>query len=71
MAKKNPLCYYRIYDDREQFNYIKSALPEKKIRGMLKKYEKVHEDYYNAAFVEFLKRYDHRAEIIEVNSISY
>jgi hypothetical protein len=71
MANRRPLCYYKIYDDKEQFSYIKSALPEKKIRGMLRRYERIHEDYYNAEFVKFLRKYDRRAEIIEVNSISY
>ena len=71
MATKTPNYYYRIYDDKEQFNYIKSAFQEKKIRGMLKKYEKAHQQYYNTEFVEFLRRYDRKAELINVAPISY
>ena len=71
MPKKTPYYYYRIYDDKEQFNYIRSTFQEKKIRGMLKKYEKIHQEYFNAAFVEFLRKHDRKAELIEVTRISY
>lgn len=71
MARKTPYYYYRIYDDKEQFNYIRSAFQEKKIRGMLKRYEKRHEQYYTQEFVEFLRRYDRKAELIDVAHISY
>ncbi|HET6272387.1 MAG TPA: hypothetical protein VFG32_05365, partial [Bacteroidota bacterium] len=59
------------YDDKEQFNYIRSTFQDKKVRQMLKKYEKVHQQYFNTEFVEFLKKYDHKAEIINVAHISY
>lgn len=71
MAKKYQYHYYRIYDDREQFNYIKSSFEEKRIRSMLKKFEKKHQQYYNAEFVTFLKEFDQRAELIEVINITY
>jgi bifunctional N-acetylglucosamine-1-phosphate-uridyltransferase/glucosamine-1-phosphate-acetyltransferase GlmU-like protein len=71
MAKKNSYYYYRIYDDKEQFNYIRSTFQEKKIRAMLKKYEKSHQEYYNTDFVNFLKKEDPKVEIIEVTPISY
>lgn len=71
MAKKTTFCYYRIYDDKEQFNFIKTTFQERKIRTMLMKYEKIHQEYYNTDFVEFLKKYDPKAELIDVTSISY
>ena len=71
MGKRMPYFYYRIYDDKEQFNYIRSTFQDKKIRQMLKKYEKVHQQYFNTEFVEFLKKYDRKAEIINVAHISY
>ena len=71
MAKKTAYCYYRIYDDKEQFNFIRTAFQEKKIRTMLTKYEKIHQEYYNTDFVEFLRKYDPKAELIDVTSISY
>ena len=63
--------YYRIYDDEEQFNYFKTIFQEKKIRGLLKKYEKTHQEYHNSDFVEFLKKLDPSAKLIEVAHISY
>jgi hypothetical protein len=71
MPKKTQFFYYRIYDDQEQFNYIRTTFQEKKIRTMLKKYEKSHQDYYNSEFVVFLKKFDGKAELIDVTSISY
>ena len=71
MAKKSTYYYYKIYDDQEQFNYIKSTLQEKRIRLMLKRYEKTHDQYLNAEFVKFLKHEDPRVELIEVAPISY
>ncbi len=71
MPSKTKYYYYRIYDDKEQFNYIKSTFQEKKIRTTLKKYEKAHQVYYNAEFMEYLKKQDPRAELIEVTPISY
>ncbi len=71
MPKKNSYYYYRIYDDKEQFNYIKSCFEQKKIRSMLKKYETNHQEYYNSEFVKFLKQYDRRAELINVLTVTY
>ena len=71
MTKKKQSFYYRIYDDEEKFNYFKSSYEEKKIRRLLKKYEVVHQEYHNAAFVDFLKKHDPKAELIEVSPISY
>lgn len=71
MAKRTPFCYYRIYDDKEQFNYIKTTFPEKRIRTMLTKYEKTHQEYFNKDFVEFLRKHDPKAELIDVACISY
>ncbi|HTX18175.1 MAG TPA: hypothetical protein VMG34_05890 [Bacteroidota bacterium] len=71
MTKKNKYFYYRIYDDEDKFNYFRSAFDDKRVRGMLKKFEKGHQEYHNAAFVEFLKEHDPKAELIEVTRISY
>jgi len=71
MAKKTQYFYYRIYDDKEQFNYIRTTFQEKKIRTMLRRYEKTHQEYYNSEFVTFLRKFDRRAELIDVTSISY
>ena len=68
---KKTYYYYRIYDDKEQINYLKSTFEEKKIRKILNKYEKKHQNYYNNEFIKFLKNYDPKAEIIEVVSITY
>jgi hypothetical protein len=71
MPKQAQYYYYRIYDDKEQFDHIRSRFQEKKIRSMLKRYEKRHQEYYNTDFVEFLRKYDPKAELIEVTPISY
>ncbi len=71
MTKKKQYYYYRIYDDEEKFNYFRSSYEEKRIRKMLKKFEVGHQEYHNAAFVDFLKKHDPKAELIEVARISY
>ena len=71
MAKKTQYFYYRIYDDEEKFNYFRSAYEEKKIRRMLKKFEVKHQEYHNGAFVDFLRKHDPKAELIDVSIISY
>ena len=71
MTKKKQYYYYRIYDDEEKLNYFRSLYQAEKIRKMLKKYEVAHQEYHNAAFVDFLKKYDPKAELIEVARISY
>jgi len=65
------MYYYRIYDDKEQLNFIKSTLEQKKIRELLKDYEKEHQEYINTEFVEFLHHVDPKAELIEVINITY
>ena len=70
MTKKKQYYYYRIYDE-EKFNYFRSSYEEKKIWKMLKKFEVGHQEYHNAAFVDFLKKHDPKAELIEVARISY
>jgi len=65
------MYYYRIYDDKEQLNFLKSSLKQERIRELLKEYEKNHQEYYNTEFVKFLKEHDSDAELIEVISISY
>ena len=65
------MYYYRIYDDKEHLNFIKSGLEQRRIRETLKEYEKVHEEYDNTDFVAFLKKKDPQAELIEVINISY
>ncbi|MGE5314852.1 MAG: hypothetical protein ACM3Q4_09185 [Acidobacteriota bacterium] len=71
MAAKTKWFYYRLYDDEEQSNHFRSTLEEKKIRKIVKAYEKKHEGYHNPEFVEFLKKHDPKAELIEVTFISY
>ena len=71
MPKKTRYYYYKIYDDKEQLNYIKSTFELKAIRRLLKKFEKTHQEYYTTDFQEALKGLDPRAELIEVMTISY
>ncbi|NWF48913.1 MAG: hypothetical protein HXY49_00035 [Ignavibacteriaceae bacterium] len=73
-AKSSPakLYYYRIFfDDNERKNYMKSSLTHKQVEKHLKAYEKTHKKYFNTEFVEFLKKYDRKAELIEITDISY
>lgn len=63
--------YYRIYDDKEQFNYIKSTFGEEAIRKLLKDFEHTHAEYYNTELLRLLKQHDPEAEIIDVKAISY
>jgi len=65
------MYYYRIYDDKEQLNFIKSSIEQQRVRKLLKEYENVHQEYYNTDFVKFLKEHDPDAELIEVINISY
>jgi hypothetical protein len=68
---KKTLYYYRIYDDNEQVNFIKSSLEAIRIRKLLQSFEKTHQVYYNAEFVNFLKTHDPTAGMIEVTTITY
>jgi hypothetical protein len=65
------LYYYRIFDDKEKLNYLKSSLPHDKVEYWLKEYERTHQKYFNPEFINFLHEHDPEAEIIEVSDISY
>ncbi|MFI5252627.1 MAG: hypothetical protein ACHQQQ_09390 [Bacteroidota bacterium] len=65
------MYYYRIYDDKEELNFLKSSLAQKRVRELLNEYEKDHQEYYNNEFVEFLKGFDPNAELIDVINITY
>ena len=71
MAKRNEYHYYRIYDDREQFNYIRTSLKEQELRKMLKQFEKKNQEYYNTDFLTFLKQRGVNAGLIEVTNVYY
>jgi len=73
-AKSKPakLYYYRIFfDDNEKKNYMKSRLTHKQVERHLRAYEKTHKRYFNTEFVEYLKKYDKKTELIEISDISY
>lgn len=73
-AKSKPakLFYYRIFfDDNEKKNYMKSTLTHKQVEKYLKVYEKTHQKFLNAEFVEYLRKYDKKTEMIEISDISY
>jgi mannitol/fructose-specific phosphotransferase system IIA component (Ntr-type) len=73
-AKSKPakLFYYRIFfDDNEKKNYMKSTLTHKQVEKHLKVYEKTHQKFLNTEFVEYLKKYDKKTEMIEISDISY
>lgn len=63
--------YYRIYDDHEELNFFKSSYGNKEIETLLKEFECQRKEYYNLDFVEFLKKKDVDAELIEVHNVSY
>ncbi len=65
------MYYYRIYDDKEELNFFKSSLNDKKIKEYMSEFEKERKQYFNLDFIEFLKKKDVDAEIIEVHNISY
>ena len=71
-TKTSKLYYYRIFcDDNEKKNYLKSGLTHKQVEKYLKAYEKTHQKLFNSEFVEFLKKYDKKTEMIEISDISY
>jgi hypothetical protein len=71
-TKSAKLYYYRIFfDDNEKKNYMKSGLTHKQVERHLKAYEKSHKRYFNTEFVEYLKKYDRKTELIEISDISY
>ena len=73
-AKSKPakLFYYRIFfDDNEKKNYMKSSLTHKQVERYLKVYEKTHQKFLNSEFIDYLKKYDKKTEMIEISDISY
>ncbi|MFO7525730.1 MAG: hypothetical protein R6W68_09770 [Ignavibacteriaceae bacterium] len=70
--KTSKLYYYRMmFDDNEKKNYMKSTLTHKQIERYIKAYEKVNQQFVNTEFVQYLKKYDKKAEIIEISDMSY
>lgn len=70
--KASKLYYYRMmFDDNEKKNYMKSTLTHKQIERYIKAYEKVNQKFVNTEFVQYLKKYDKKAEIIEISDMSY
>lgn len=65
------MYYYRIYDDKEELNFFKSSLGHKQIEALLKDFEKTHETYCNPEFIEYLRKKDTEAEIIQVEQVTY
>ena len=63
--------YYRIYDDHEELNFFKSTFNDKQIEEYLKEFECKRKQYFNLDFVEFLKKKDVDAELIEIHNVSY
>jgi hypothetical protein len=70
MSKKK-LFYYRIFDDKEKLNYLKSSLSHEEVEHWLSEYEKTHQKYFNPEFITYLQEHDPEAEIIEISDISY
>ncbi|MDX1373655.1 MAG: hypothetical protein R3321_14375 [Nitrososphaeraceae archaeon] len=71
MADTIKLFYYRIFDDKEKLNYLKTSLTHDEVEHWLKEYEKTHQKYFNPEFITFLHEQDPEAELIEVHDISY
>lgn len=65
------IYYYRIFDDTEKLNYIKSSLSHEEVEHWLREYEKTHQQYLNPEFISYLRKHDSEAEIIEISDISY
>jgi hypothetical protein len=63
--------YYRLFDDKEEKNYFKCNLDLAEITKRVKEYEKDHEEYLNADFVNFIKEQGAEAELIELRNIYY
>lgn len=70
MSKKQ-IFYYRIFDDTEKLNYMKSSLPHQEVEHWLREYERTHQKYFNPEFINYLHEHDPEAEIIEISDISY
>ena len=65
------IFYYRIFDDTEKLNYLKSSLTHEEVERRLRDYEKTHQRYLNPEFISYLREHDSEAEIIEISDISY
>jgi len=65
------LFYYRIFDDKEKLNYLKSSLSHEEVEHWLGEYERTHQKYFNPEFIIYLHEHDPEAEIIEISDISY
>ena len=50
---------------------MKSTLAHKQVEKYLTAYEKTHKKFFNSEFIEFLKKYDKKTEMIEISDISY
>lgn len=70
MSQKK-IYYYRIFDDTEKLNYIKSSLAHEEVERLLREYENTHQKYLNPEFIKYLQKHDSEAEIIEISDISY
>jgi len=68
---KKKLYYYRIFDDKEKLNYLKSSLSHEEVEHWLRKYESTHQKYFNPEFISYLHEHDPEAEIIKISDISY
>jgi len=60
-----------MFDDNEKKNYMKSSLTRKQVERYMKAYEKANQKFVNTEFVQYLKKYDRKAEIIEISDMSY
>jgi len=69
--ENNKIFYYRIFDDNEELEFLRTALEYEQISELIKEYIKTHSEYFNKEFVEFLRKKDPGAEIIEVTNIYY
>ncbi|MCU0332686.1 MAG: hypothetical protein MUE93_06165 [Ignavibacteriaceae bacterium] len=65
------IYYYRIFDDTEKLNYLKSSLSHEEVERWLREYERTHQKYFNPEFISYLREHDSEAEIIEISDISY
>lgn len=65
------IYYYRIFDDTEKLNYLKSSLAHEEVERWLREYEKKYNQYLNPEFISYLREHDSEAEIIEISDISY
>ena len=65
------IYYYRIFDDTEKLNYLKSSLSHEEVESWLREYESTHQKYFNPEFINYLREHDSEAEIIEISDISY